>query len=96
MNEINYKDFSKVFEEDYSFIDDKSIWEGVLPDGSPEPPYEPSSDDGELDSDRSPIRPDASDARPQVDDSVNEERASGNIEELDQNELLEKVDEILM
>ena len=38
LEEIEYKDFMKVFDEDYSFIDDKkSIWETVLPDGSPEP-----------------------------------------------------------
>ena len=51
LEEIQYKDFMKVFDEDYSFIEDKkSIWESKLPDGSPAPDYEPSSDDGELES----------------------------------------------
>ena len=51
LEEIQYKDFMKVFDDDYSIIEDKkSIWESVLPDGSPEGEYEPSSDEGELES----------------------------------------------
>jgi len=85
LDDIEYKDFMKVFEEDYSFIDDKkSIWEGTLPDGSAEPPYEPSSDDGELESDKSPEKseeaPEDEEGSPAGDD---ENRTSGNIEELD-------------
>ena len=84
LDDIEYKDFMKVFEEDYSFIDDKkSIWEGVLPDGSAEPPYEPSSDDGELDSDKSPVK---FEELPEEEDSPGGDdgnRTSGNIEELD-------------
>lgn len=29
LNEVHYKDFMKAFEEDYSLIEDKSIWEGL-------------------------------------------------------------------
>ena len=65
----------KVLDEDYNMIDDKkSIWEQ-------EEEYAPSSDQGELESERSPEK---------------EEVSPSNVEDLEQNELLEKVDEILM
>jgi hypothetical protein len=52
--EIQYKEFIKTLDEDYNFIEDKkSIWENFREDGDVEI-YEPSSDEGELDSERSP------------------------------------------
>ena len=85
LDEIEYKDFMKVFDEEYSFIDDKkSIWEGVLSDGSAEPPYEPSSDDGELESDKSPEKlQDSAENGQGSPDGDDGNRTSGNIEELD-------------
>ena len=51
IGEIAYKDFLKAFEEDYSMIDDKkSIWD------TGEAEYEASDDEGELESDKSPVR----------------------------------------
>lgn len=48
LEEINYKKFLNCLKEDYSMIDDeKSKWE-VDSDA----PYQPSSDEGELESDR--------------------------------------------
>ena len=55
LSEIQYKDLMKVFDEDYSYLEDKkSIWENIGDDGDIAAPYEPSSDEGELQSERSP------------------------------------------
>ena len=55
LHEIWYKEFVKYLEEDYSFLEDKkSIWENYGEDGEISPPFEPSSDEGELESERSP------------------------------------------
>lgn len=52
---VAYKDFCKIFSEDYVLLEDKkSIWENIGEDGEPAPLYEPSSDEGELDSDKEP------------------------------------------
>ena len=97
LDEIEYRDLMKVFDEDYSFIEDKkSIWEAVLPDGSDEPAYEPSSDEGELESDKSPEKSEEAPEEEEGSPGDDGNRTSGNLDELDQNELLEKVDEILM
>ena len=69
LEEIEYKSFMKVFDEDYNLIEDKkSIWE------SDEPEYDPSEDEGELES------------SVEVVEEVKEEdgkRSSDNIEDLD-------------
>ena len=53
LDEVVYKDFIAALDPDYSYIEDKkSIWESASP-------YEPSSDEGELDSERSPIKSEA-------------------------------------
>ena len=93
LEEINYKKFMKVFDEDYSFIDDSPcIWESVNADVQQDPEYEPSSDEGELDSSIEQLKDSPEMGQGSADDLKN----SGNIDELDQNELLQKVDEILM
>jgi len=49
LNEIQYKELVKIFEEDYSYLEDKKpIWENFGEDGEVAPPYEPSTDEGEL------------------------------------------------
>lgn len=91
LEEVPYKDLLKCFEEDYNFIDDKkSIWEK---DGNA---YEPSSDEGELESEKSPEKSvhEAEDA--ELENKQEDENKSENIDDLEQNVLLEKVDEILM
>jgi hypothetical protein len=53
LDEIQYKDLMKVLDEDYSYLEDKkSIWESFGEDGEVASPYEPSSDEGELQSER--------------------------------------------
>jgi hypothetical protein len=84
LNEIKYKEFIKIFEEDYNFLDDKnSIWEQLDVEGELAAAFEPSSEEGELDSERSPPKGE-------------KVGSPSNVEDLEQNELLEKVDEILM
>ena len=57
LHEIQYKELMKAFDEDYSYLEDKkSIWENFGEDGEVVSPYEPSSDEGELQSDRKPIK----------------------------------------
>lgn len=57
LHEIQYKELIKVLDEDYNYLEDKkSIWESYGPDGEIAPFYEPSSDEGELESDRSPVK----------------------------------------
>ena len=89
-----------MFDEDYSLIDDKkSIWENVGEDGETAPPYEPSSDEGELESDKEPEKVTEEDNQDEnVQGSPTRSAGGGhsNVEDLEQNELLEKVDEILM
>jgi flavin-binding protein dodecin len=59
LNEIQYKEFLKIFEEDYNFLEDKkSIWENLDEKGELAANFEPSSEEGELDSDRSPPKTD--------------------------------------
>jgi hypothetical protein len=56
LNEIHYNELMKVFDEDYSYLEDKkSIWDNFGEDGEVASPYEPSSDEGELQSERQPI-----------------------------------------
>jgi len=101
--EVDFKKLMKAFEEDYSFLEDEqSRWENGEP-------YEPSEDEGELESDRPP-EPEpieevveaeeemdaALDQSPSPKASEPMDRTAGNIQDLEQNELLEKVDEILM
>lgn len=64
----------KAFDEDYSFIEDKkSIWEGD------DAGYEPSSDEGELESSVEIVE-----ASPELGEgSGDDNRNSGNIEDLD-------------
>ena len=96
LSAVAYADFCKTFEEDYNLLEDKkSIWENIGEDGEPAPPYEPSSDEGELESDKEPPKfpeEETQDANQQQSPA----RSGGNVEDLEQNELLEKVDEILM
>jgi hypothetical protein len=55
LKEVVYKDLCKIFDEDYMFLEDKkSIWENLGEDGEVAAPYEPSSDEGELESDKEP------------------------------------------
>ena len=55
LDEIVYKDFVKALDNDYSYIDDKkSIWLTPSPGEENQLPYDPSSDEGELESERSP------------------------------------------
>lgn len=55
LNAVVYSEFCKIFEEDYNLLEDKkSIWENIGEDGELAPPYEPSSDEGELESDKEP------------------------------------------
>lgn len=100
LREIAYEDFCKMFEEDYSLIEDKkSIWENLGEDGEAAPPYEPSSDEGELESDKEPVKLTEGDNQDENANGSPTRSAGGgqsNVEDLEQNELLEKVDEILM
>lgn len=94
LEEVDYKKFMKAFEEDFNLIEDgRSRWEDAEV-------YEPSSDEGELESDRSPSpvpqNEEAYEQSPDQEASLPAERPSGNVQDLEQNELLEKVDEILM
>jgi hypothetical protein len=53
LDEVVYKDFLKALDPDYNYIEDKKpIWETSGKDSYL--PYEPSSDEGELESERSP------------------------------------------
>lgn len=55
LEKIDYKEFVKVFEDDFNLIDGKrSRWISNTEDGEEEPVYEASSDEGELDSERTP------------------------------------------
>ena len=57
LHEIQYKDFIKIFEEDYNYLEDKkSMWENFGSDGEIAPQYQASSDEGELESERSPLK----------------------------------------
>lgn len=52
LDQVPYKHFLKAFTEDYEFLQDKkSIWEK---DGDFD--FEPSSDEGELESEKSPLK----------------------------------------
>ena len=52
LEQVPYKEFVKCFDEDYNFIDDKkSIWD------KDDLAYEPSSDEGELESEKSIEKP---------------------------------------
>ena len=89
LNEIPYKDFVMCFDEDYNFIDDKkSIWD------KEEEAYEPSSDEGELESEKSIEKP--VENEPEIKEEEEDQNQEGEIDDLEQNVLLEKVDEILM
>lgn len=49
LDQIQYKELLKIFDEDYNYIEDKrSIWDNFGDDGEVAAPYEPSSDEGEL------------------------------------------------
>lgn len=55
LDKIDYKEFAKVFEDDFNLVDGKrSRWITSTEDGEEEPMYEASSDEGELDSERTP------------------------------------------
>jgi hypothetical protein len=55
LDKVDYKEFVKVFEDDFNLIDGKrSRWISSTEDGEEEPIYEASSDEGELDSERTP------------------------------------------
>lgn len=56
LEKIDYKEFVKVFEDDFNLIDGKkSRWINFTEDGEEEPQYNASSDEGELDSERTPV-----------------------------------------
>lgn len=101
--QVDFKRFMKAFEEDYNLLEDgPSRWES-------KEPYEPSEDEGELESDKPP-EPEVEEAAEAMEPgfagmadsqqmgeaSAAMERSPGQIQDLEQNELLEKVDEILM
>lgn len=78
LEEVAYKDFVKALDPDYSYIDDKkSIWETTKPGQENQLPYDPSSDEGELESERSPPKseheekPESSPQQEAVDNSDN-------------------------
>ena len=55
LEKIDYKEFVKVFDDDFNLIDGKrSRWISNMEDGEEEPMYEASTDEGELDSERTP------------------------------------------
>ena len=55
LDKVDYKEFVKVFEDDFNLIDGKrSRWISSTEDGEEEPMYEASTDEGELDSERTP------------------------------------------
>lgn len=57
LHEIQYKDFIKIFDEDYNYLEDKkSMWENFGSDGEIAPQYQASSDEGELESEKSPVK----------------------------------------
>jgi hypothetical protein len=99
LSEVNFKRFMKVFEEDYNLLEDgPSRWESSEP-------YAPSEDGDELESDKPPepeVEEVVEEMEPAFEQQTPEEgpapieRSQGNIQDLEQNELLEKVDEILM
>ena len=91
LNEVVFADFMNIFDEDYSYIDDKqSRWE------TDEVEYQPSDDGIELDSKTSeePVVEISPQKSLELENSLGTKISQG--EELEQNVLLEKVDEILM
>jgi len=95
LREIDYKELMKVFESDYNLVDDPSIWEK-----EGEELYERSSDDGELKTESSVEQKEEEEPAPEEEEEEAEpdtakKDSDGNYE-MDQNELLERVDEILM
>jgi len=62
LEEVAYKDFVNALDPDYSYIDDKkSIWLGK----ENQLPYDPSSDEGELESERSPPKSEHEEEKPE-------------------------------
>jgi hypothetical protein len=99
---VDFKRFMAAFDEDYNLLEDgPSRWESSEP-------YEPSEDEGELESDKPPepevedVEEAAEEMEPAFDEQPGQEapapidRSPAHIQDLEQNELLEKVDEILM
>lgn len=97
LEEVSYKDFVRALDPDYSYIEDKeSIWLSTGPGEVAQLPYEPSSDEGELESERSPPKSEHEEEKPENAPEQEAMENSDNIDDLEQNVLLEKVDEILM
>ena len=83
LNKINYKKLVETFSEDFIMAEDeRSIWLSEDHEA-----YQPSEDEGECES----TRPPTPEPEPQA-----QGQSKDQMDDLDQNELLEKVDEILM
>lgn len=51
LEEVNYQELIKAFSDEFNFIEDKkSRWEDLNKDGEPLPPFEPSSEEDEMES----------------------------------------------
>lgn len=51
LEEVNYQELVKTFSEDFNFIEDKrSRWENLNSDGEPLPPFVPSEEEDEMES----------------------------------------------
>ena len=94
LDEINYAKLCEAMHEDFNLIDDeRPIW---LKEDEPLS-YTPSEDEGELESDREPtLQPEQIDpaAYDQPEDGLDATNLN-DVSDLQQNELLEKVDEVL-
>lgn len=87
----------KTLDEDFNLIEDKaSLWAELNKDKEPKAlfeQHEPSSEEDEMDSEKSPSPPQKSERE---DDREEHDGSQSNLSEIQQNVLLEKVDEILM
>ena len=100
LEEVKFAKFLEPFNEDYNYLEDtKSIWADLDDNGDDIPAYEPSSEEDEMESEEveeeRPITPEpVSPPKRNVNESEVTQNTNNN--ELQQNVLLEKVDEILM
>ena len=70
LEEVVYKNFVAALDPDYSYIEDKkSIWLVTGKGEENQLPYEPSSDEGELESERSPPKSEHEEEKPENPDS---------------------------
>ena len=98
LDEVRYPDLLKAFGEDFNFIDDKkSRWADLNDEGEIQQPFEPSSEEDEMESEAEvEVEVEESQSPAKSEKPLNYSRTPSNMDEMQQNILLEKVDEILM